>query len=311
MRCPLLSRLKRITEGKNNLNDIIEIEVINWDKFNPRTDSKKPTWFRFENDLATGPTFYGLDSEQKWLWVIILSLVSQKNGQAIKWNYRYVESISGISKDKQDKSMNIFEEFSRLRVSRKNLPVGKYLTLRLNPATNERDETNETNETRRTNELVAPAGADALAESQRDPLVSDSLDQAKPVPKISRPKKGVTEKTLGSKIFDSYSQAYERRHGVKPVRDRLANAHCKAIGEALGDEGVEVAEFYVKHNKAFYTTNYHPLNLFRQDAPALRTQWATGRMMTSAEGRDIENKQQILNTWGKHITPEGGSNGKP
>lgn len=110
------------------------IEVVNWETYNPRTDSKRPTWFRFENSIATGPGFYGLDCEQKWLWVVILSLVSQKNGRAITWISAYVHALTGIAQKKQEETLAIFEKFSRLRVSRK-------VTERDSPATNER--TNE------------------------------------------------------------------------------------------------------------------------------------------------------------------------
>jgi len=112
----------------------MKIEILNWTTYNPRTDSKKPTWFRLENDIATGPGFFELDCEQKWLWVVILSLVSQKNGQEIEYNSKYVKQITGISIDKQHNTIDIFEKFARLRVSRE-------VTLRDSHATNER--TNE------------------------------------------------------------------------------------------------------------------------------------------------------------------------
>lgn len=138
--------------------NIIGIEIINWAKYNPRTDSKKPTWFRVDNDLATGPGFHGLDCEHKWLWIIILSLVSQKNGQQISWNFGYVESISGIKKKKQIETIEMFEQFSRLRVSRE-------VTSRYSPATNER--TNVTNETGRDvqGRVAAPTSDEVRAEA--------------------------------------------------------------------------------------------------------------------------------------------------
>jgi hypothetical protein len=107
------------------------IEVVNWDKYNPRTDSKKPSWFRFENTIATGPSFFGLDAEQKWLWVFILSLVSQANGAGVVWNSAYAQQLTGVKPKKQDETIEIFEKFARLRVSRE-------VTERVSPATNER-----------------------------------------------------------------------------------------------------------------------------------------------------------------------------
>lgn len=130
------------------------IEVINWEKYNPRTDSKKPTWFRVDNDLATGPGFFGLDCEQKWLWIFILSLISQQNGEAILWNTAYCQQLTGIKPKKQDETIEIFEKFVRLRVSRKVTQRDSHAT---NERTNERDETNETNE------RGEPCGANAGA----------------------------------------------------------------------------------------------------------------------------------------------------
>lgn len=110
------------------------IEVINWSEYNPRTDSKRPSWFRFENTMATGAAFFDLDCEQKWLWVVILSLTSQANGAPIVWKSSFVRNNSGVSRGKQFQTLEIFEKFGILRVSRN-------VTLRDSPATNER--TNE------------------------------------------------------------------------------------------------------------------------------------------------------------------------
>lgn len=111
------------------------IEVVNWDKYNPRTDSKKPTWFRLDNDVALGDGFHGLTCEQKWVWIVVLSLASKKNGSKFTWNSAYVEAVAGIKPKVQEQALEIFEKFVRLRVSRD-------VTLRDSPATNETYETN-------------------------------------------------------------------------------------------------------------------------------------------------------------------------
>ena len=94
------------------------MEVINWDKYNARTDSVRPQWFKLDNSLATSQSFFELDCDQKWLWVTILSLVSQKNGDPIIWSSRYITAITKISPKRQDETIDIFEKFVRLRVSR-------------------------------------------------------------------------------------------------------------------------------------------------------------------------------------------------
>lgn len=98
--------------------DGASVEVVNWFEYNPRSETKYPTWFRFENGLATSEKLFGLTCEQKWLWVVILSLLSRKNGQAITWNSSYVEAISGIKSKVQEQTIEIFEKIMDLRVTR-------------------------------------------------------------------------------------------------------------------------------------------------------------------------------------------------
>ncbi len=151
----------------------IKVEVINWALYNPRTDSKRPTWFRVDNDFATGPGFFEFDCEQKWLWVVILSLVSQKNGQPITWSSAYIESITGIKEKKQLQTIEKFEQFSRLRVSR-DITSSNISNL---PATNERDvRTNETNETDSTAQVALPVAV-ALHHVDLAPIGNILLDR--------------------------------------------------------------------------------------------------------------------------------------
>jgi hypothetical protein len=124
--------------------DGASIEVLNWDRFNPRTDSKKPSWFRLENSIATGSSFFGLDCEQKWLWIFILSLTSQSNGEEIRWNAAYVQAHTGIKPSKQFETLEMFEKLDRLRVTRTELARDSHVELQVttehSPATR-RDET--------------------------------------------------------------------------------------------------------------------------------------------------------------------------
>jgi hypothetical protein len=120
------------------------------------------------------------------------------------------------------------------------------------------------------------------------------------------------EKSLGARIFDAYADAYWTRYGVDPVRNATVNAQCTQIGKRLGEEATEVVRFYVRHNRAFYVQKSHPIGLMLSDAEALRTEWATGKSVTTAEARDVERKQHNYNVWSKFLTPEGGStDGKP
>ena len=47
-------------------------------------------------------------------------------------------------------------------------------------------------------------------------------------------------------------------------------------------EAPEVAAFYVRHNAALYVRAGHAVDLLLRDAEKLRTEWATGRIITDA-----------------------------
>jgi hypothetical protein len=110
--------------------------------------------------------------------------------------------------------------------------------------------------------------------------------------------------TLGARIFESYARAYEKIHGHKPIRDRAANAICKKLGEKLGEEGIQIAAFYLTHKNHFYSLKVHPLKLFLSDAEGLRTQWKNNKQVTTVEARAGETKQQAFNAFGSLLKPE-------
>lgn len=143
-----------------------EIEIINWDKHNPRLDSKKPHWFKLDNDMAIGPGFFGLSLETKWMWIVIMSLVSKKNGESIIWNSAYVTGITQISQKKQDEAIEIFEKFVRLRVSRKVRELEPCESVRDTHATGQ-DRTGQTGQEKTI--LLAPAHFDLEALYQKFP----------------------------------------------------------------------------------------------------------------------------------------------
>lgn len=156
--------------------------------------------------------------------------------------------------------------------------------------------------------IASPSATDAKGQPV-EVTIDEDLFGPEPKP-IHKPKKsgkakaGEGDPTLGSRIFKAYADEYRLVHGDDPVRDRAANSLCKAIGETLGEEGIEIAKFYVRHPKAFYVQAYHPLTLFKQDAPALRTQFRTGKIMTSTQAREKETKQQNYNAFSKHMKKE-------
>lgn len=93
---------------------------------------------------------------------------------------------------------------------------------------------------------------------------------------------------LRRRTWHAYSAAYFNRYGTEPVRDAKANSQLKQLSSTLGEEAPEVAAFFVGLDDAFYVRRMHQVDMLLSNAPAIRTQWATGRQMNGAKAQATE-----------------------
>lgn len=141
---------------------------------------------------------------------------------------------------------------------------------------------------------------------RKDRIGSDRIGSDRIVAKrgTASSKKPQPDKTLGSKIFESYQKAFISRYGVEPPRSSKTNKNCQDLGTRLGEDAIEVVKFYVGHNKTFYVQACHPIGIALKDAEGLHTQWSNGKQVTYTEARAMENKQQTFNAFAKFLEPE-------
>jgi hypothetical protein len=104
--------------------------------------------------------------------------------------------------------------------------------------------------------------------------------------------------------WEAYSGAYYDRYGTEPVRNRTVNSQLASLVSRLGEkEAPHVAAFYVRHPDQFYVRAKHPVSLLLRDCEGLRTEWATGRQVTTTEARQVDKMQATFAAaergWGK------------
>lgn len=98
----------------------------------------------------------------------------------------------------------------------------------------------------------------------------------------------------------SYSDAYFDRYGVEPVRNAKINGMVKNFVSRIGfDESPFVAAFYLNNNTQYYTSRMHVFDCLLSDAEKIRTEWATGKTMTSTRARQIDKTESNRNAVGE------------
>lgn len=264
--------------------EFIEITIPKWESYNPRKDLKATTWLRLQNTLFEDPSFFEFTHEELNFWVYILCLASRKQAGKVKIMLAHAERVGRFSQEAIDSALKklvilgtieITEDARHAHVTRtsRGRDVDVTRTLRARHTTNER--TNVTNET---NETFATRDAK------------------------------VTPKTHAS--WEAYRHAYATRYGTAPVRTAKVNAQLSKLVDYLGaTEAPQVIEFYLTHNSSWYAQKGHDLGLLLTDYQKLRTEWITGRQITTAQAKSTEAKQhnvQVVQDWLAKKAGEGG-----
>jgi hypothetical protein len=75
----------------------IEVTILNWEKYHPRKDVSNPSWFRFQNRVWNDSQFHSFSAEERWIWVCLLSIASQKNTAKLEFSTEWLSVHSGAS----------------------------------------------------------------------------------------------------------------------------------------------------------------------------------------------------------------------
>lgn len=78
---------------------LIDVEILNWERFNPKRDQKTYTWLRLDNDAWASQDLYGLTPTEKFVWIVLLSLASKTNAAKISVDVDFVAHNLGIKAD--------------------------------------------------------------------------------------------------------------------------------------------------------------------------------------------------------------------
>lgn len=228
--------------------DWIEIEIINWEKYNPRNDRKGHTWFRLENTIANEPKFFGMSPAQKFIAICLFAEVSKSRGEKARIRVSWLADLVKVMANEIYETIQCLVTGGVLRV-----PVDTMNTCERKSSLT----TNDTNE--RTIRYERNAS----------------------VPEKPEPPTKSTWEAYSKAYLDRHKTEPVRNATVNAQLGQFV----KRLGH---EEAPLVAAFYLTHNDQFYVRNLHAVGLMLKDAEKLRTEWATGRKTTSTQAKQIE-----------------------
>lgn len=125
------------------------------------------------------------------------------------------------------------------------------------------------------------------------PAPQSNVKSLEPKPRTAKPK--TEQQQANAATWQAYADAYVARYGVEPVRNAKVNGQIAQLVARLGaEEAPQVAAYFVTINDQFFLRSLHDLGLLLSRAEAIRTQWVTGRQITSTTARQLENTQSNL-----------------
>lgn len=146
-------------------------------------------------------------------------------------------------------------------------------------------------------ELLPPASADAPAPE-------------KPSRKSKAGKGGEPDalQVACRETWKAYGVAYTDRYGTAPVRNEKVSSMVKAFVKRLGhDESPMVAAWFVDHPGGYYVGRLHDFGCLLADAEKLRTEWATGRVMTAGKARQSDRAGTTMAALAEVLAEQGES----
>lgn len=254
--------------------DLIRITFLSWNKWNPRKDIKRPTWFALSNRITEDDDMLTLSDAEFRAFIHMFCLASQKNEPFAILNFEKAERVTGIKK------MTFIRAVERLAgigicVSESvgspsddvQMPDGsRQNTSSTLPYTTLHDPT-----------LIAPPPAASKKGIKKTKAIAVSA-----------------EPSTATLVWQAYSQGYEKLYGALPVRNARVNGQiAQFVKRVAKEEAPGIAAFFVTHPNSFYVSRMHDFGLCLGNAEQLRTQWAkntpvTDRMLKEYRAKSTE-----------------------
>lgn len=107
--------------------------------------------------------------------------------------------------------------------------------------------------------------------------------------------------------WGAYCVAYTGKYGVEPIRNAKISGQVKQFVKRLGyTESPLVAAWFVGHPGRHYVQELHSVGALLKDAEKLRTEWATGRIVTATTAGQSDRRGAMASAVSNLLAECGG-----
>lgn len=250
---------------------IYKISIPNFEKYNERKDRPNYSWFKVHSKMFTDAKILGLNPTAKWTYLYLISVRSETSEHVFEVSRPMLELCVNSKGRHITSALNDLNDLGLISLE--------------NPAVRRpREEKKE-----KIREEKIPKARKVCVKNEQE--LPELLPQSAP-----------------SNLWNVYSERYQSRYRVKPVRNAMVNGQLKNFEKRLGKELAErVIEFYLNHNGSWYITQAHSVGAALRDAEKLATEFNSGRKITTLAARSAElteNNMQVLADYRKEQQDE-------
>lgn len=146
-------------------------------------------------------------------------------------------------------------------------------------------------------------------------VVADGAQLTPPEPVAAATRRTKTQLTPDMQeacrsTWDGYCGGYAARYGVQPVFNAKVAGQVVNFVKRVGmKDAPEIARWFPGHAAAFYVGRGHTVDTLLRDAEKLRTEWMTGRVMTSTKAKQSDRSGATMSALQEVLAERGEATG--
>jgi len=216
----------------------VDVTLLNWEKYQFRKQVKHPSWFRLENRLWQDQQFFYFTAEERWVWICLLSLASQKQSATLSIGLEWFSINSGVGIPTIESALQKLKDNKCLEYTlhARNVHVPTCVSTR-------QDRHNKTiqDKTKKT---------DISIDADASRLASPVLEKG----------------SSSSRLIGEYAKAYKARYNASPVIDGPTQGSVKRILKSVSEQkAIDLVQAYLQMNEPWFVTKAHDFITFEKN----------------------------------------------